>query len=205
MIRITLAALLGIYSINFAQADISSIIGDTIDAAKTAASTVKDSAAAAASSAKTSVTNVLNKAKTKAVEKATQRVRTSISNIQTKVQAQLQTAKNSANTQATEALTKANESYNEALNNLNQLEATLQQKTTANVAETKQKVQQFASSISSNLTSAKIQNILLPQYFSPIISSFLFPQRSNHHSIERAMPNSKPRSSAKPRRRPIQE
>lgn len=155
MIRITLAALLGIYSINFAQADISSIIGDTIDAAKTVASTVKDSAAAAASSAKTSVTNVLNKAKTKAVEKATQRVRTSISNIQTKVQAQLQTAKNSANTQATEALTKANESYNEALNNLNQLEATLQQKTTANVAETKQKVQQFASSISSNLTSAK--------------------------------------------------
>ena len=155
MIRITLATLLGIYSINFAQADISSIIGDTVAAAKTAASTVKDSATAAASSVKTSVTNVLNKAKTKAVEKATQRVRTSISNIQTEVQAQLQTAKNSANTKATKALTNANESYNEALKNLNQLEETLQQKTTANVATTKKTIQDFASAINSNLTSAK--------------------------------------------------
>lgn len=144
MIRITLAALLGIYSINFAQADISSIIGDTVAAAKTAASTVKDSA-----------TSLLNTAKTKAVKSAAERVRTSISNIQTEVQAQLQTAKNSANAQATDALTKANESYNEALNNLDQLEATLQQKTTANVATTKKTIQEFASSINSNLTSAK--------------------------------------------------
>ena len=155
MIRITLAALLGIYSINFAQADISSIIGDTIDAAKTAASTVKDSAAAAASTVKDSATSLLNTAKTKAVKSAAKRVRTSISNIQTEVQAQLQTAKNSANAQATDALTKANDSYNEALNNLNKLEATLQQKTTANVATTKQNIQEFASAINSNLTSAK--------------------------------------------------
>lgn len=51
-------------------------------------------------------------------------------------------------------------------------------------------------------TRSKIETpVSVPLYM--IDSSF--PQRSNHHSIERAMPNSKPRSSAKPRRRPIQE
>lgn len=144
MIKITLAALLGICSINCVQAGILDSIGATLNKAGAAASSIKRSASGA-----------VKTASTEAVELSAARLQTELSDMQMKLQTQLEVANASVNTHGANALMQANNSYTNALNHLGQLEQQLQQVKISNSPAGKVNIQRLAAYIHNSIAVAE--------------------------------------------------
>lgn len=144
MIKITLAVLLGIYSIDCAQADIFASLG-----------TALNKAGAAASSIERSVSGAVKTASTGTVEFSAANLHRELSDMQMTLQTQLEVANASAKTHVANALMQANNRYTNALNHLEQLEQQLQQVNMSNSPNGKVNIQRLAAYIHNIIAGAE--------------------------------------------------
>ena len=136
MIKITLAVLLGIYSIDCAQADIFTSLGTAVNVA-----------GAATSSIERSVSGAVKTVSTGTVEFSAAHLHRELSDMQMTLQTQLEVANASAKPHVANALMQANHSYTNALNHLGQLEQQLQQVKISNSTAGKANIQRLAAYI----------------------------------------------------------
>ena len=151
MIKITLAVLLGIYSIDCAQADIFTSLGTALNAAGAATSSIERSVSGAVKT----VSGAVKTVSTGTVEFSAAHLHRELSDMQMTLQTQLEVANASAKTHVANALMQANHSYTNALNHLEKLEAQLQQVNMSNSPKGKANIQRLAAYIHNIIAGAE--------------------------------------------------